>query len=117
VALLSLAAIALFAVTSSKAFAGDQDFTVVNKTGVEIHKLFVSPHSSDDWDEDILGKDTLADGESLDIKFSRSAKSAHWDLKIEDAHGNSVTWENLNLLEISKVTLHNKDGKPTAEVE
>ena len=117
VALLSLAAIALFAVTSSKAFAGDQDFTVVNKTGVEIHKLFVSPHSSDDWDEDILGKDTLADGESLDINFSRSAKSAHWDLKIEDAHGNSVTWENLNLLEISKVTLHNKDGKPTAEVE
>ncbi len=117
VALLSLAAIALFAVTGSKAFAGDQDFTVVNKTGVEIHKLFVSPHSSDDWDEDILGKDTLADGESLDIKFGRSAKAAHWDLKIEDSHGNSITWESLNLLEISKVTLHYKDGKASADVE
>jgi hypothetical protein len=117
VALLWLVAITLFAVTGSKAFAGDQDFTVVNKTGVEIHKLFVSPHSSDDWAEDILGKDTLADGESVDIKFGRSAKAAHWDLKIEDGQGNSVTWESLNLLEISKVTLHYKDGKASVEVE
>ena len=116
-ALLCLAAITLFAITGSSAFAGDQDFTVVNKTGVEIHKLFVSPHSSNDWEEDILGKDTLADGESVDVKFGRSAKAAHWDLKIEDSQGNSLTWENLDLLEISKVTLHYKDGKATADVD
>jgi hypothetical protein len=101
----------------SLAFAGDQDFTVVNKTGVEIHKLFVAPHSSDEWGEDILGKDTLGDGESVDIKFGNRAKAAHWDLKIEDSKGNYVTWESLNLLEISKVTLHFKDGSATADVE
>jgi hypothetical protein len=38
-------------------------------------------------------------------------------LRIEDKGGNSIEWENLNLLKISKVTLHYKDGKGTADVE
>lgn len=117
-ALLCFASIALCLITATAAFAGDQDFTVVNKTGVEIHKLFVSPHSSDDWGEDILGRDTLDDGETVNVKFGRNVRAAHWDLKIEDGKGNSVTWENLNLLEISKVTLRiNKEGKAIADVE
>jgi hypothetical protein len=102
---------------AAAAVAGEQDFTVVNQTGVEIHKLFVAPHSSDDWGDDILGKDTLPDGETLDIEFGRHEKAAHWDLKIEDSEGHSVEWESLNLLEISKVTLHYKDGKAWADTE
>ena len=31
--------------------AGDQDFVIVNKTGVEIHKIFVTPHDVDHWGE------------------------------------------------------------------
>jgi hypothetical protein len=97
--------------------AGAQDFTLVNKTGVEIHALHVSPHASDDWEEDVLGRDTLPDGASVDIKFNRDEKAALWDLRIEDKDGNHIEWENLDLLKISKVTLHYKDGKGTAEVE
>ena len=40
-----------------------------------------------------------------------------WDLRVEDSEGHALEWENLNLLEISKVTLHYKDGKATAETE
>ena len=97
--------------------SGAQDFTLVNRTGVEIHALHVSPHASDDWEEDVLGRDTLPDGQSVDIKFSRSEKAAMWDLRIEDKDGNHIEWENLNLLQISKVTLFYKDGKGTAQVE
>lgn len=97
--------------------AGDQDFTLVNQTGIEIHKLYVAPHSSDDWEEDILGKDTLADGDSLDITFGRHETKGHWDLRIEDSKGNSMTWENLDLRVISEVTLHYKDGKAWADVK
>jgi hypothetical protein len=60
-------------VAASAAPLGDQDFTLVNKTGVEIHALHVAPHSSDEWGEDILGKDTLANGESLGITFGKHA--------------------------------------------
>ena len=97
--------------------AGAQDFTLVNATGVEIDKVFISPHSSDDWEEDILGQDTLPDGEKVDIKFHRAEKAPLWDLKIADKKGNSIEWENLNLLEIAKLTIDYKDGKATAHAE
>lgn len=103
--------------SNSTAAEGAQDFTLVNATGVEIDKVFISPHDSDDWEEDILGRDTLPNGQSVDIKFSRSEKAAMWDLRVEDKQGNSIEWTNLNLLEISKVTLHYENGKATAVPE
>ncbi|HEX6190040.1 MAG TPA: hypothetical protein VFZ40_18320 [Pyrinomonadaceae bacterium] len=94
-----------------------QDFTLVNKTGVEIHAVYISPHDGDDWEEDILGRDTLPDGETVDIKFSRGETAENWDLRIEDSKGNAIEWENLNLLKISKATLFYENGKARAEVE
>lgn len=94
-----------------------QDFTLINKTGVIINSLYISPADKDDWEEDILGKDQLGDGETVDIKFNRDEKADKWDLKVEDSKGNSIEWNDLDLLKISKVTLHYKDGKGTAEVE
>ncbi|HZT57823.1 MAG TPA: hypothetical protein VFA21_04270 [Pyrinomonadaceae bacterium] len=114
------------AATNSNSGAGDsasndkgavQDFTLNNETGVEIHKVYISPHDSNDWEEDILGRDTLPSGQSVDIKFNRSEKAAEWDLRVEDSQGNAIEWENLNLLKISKLTLHYKDGKATADME
>lgn len=97
--------------------AAAQDFTLVNSTGVEIDKVFISPHDSDDWEEDILGQDTLPDGEKVDIKFNRAETAPLWDLRVEDSKGNSIEWENLDLLKIAKLTLTYKDGKATANAE
>ena len=105
------------ATSSAASTAADQDFTLVNDTGVEIDKLYISPHDSDDWEEDILGADTMPTGQSLEIKFQRAEKAPLWDLRVEDSKGNSIEWENLNLLEISKITLNYKDGKATAKTE
>jgi hypothetical protein len=110
--------LALAGLICSTAFAqGKQDFTLVNQTGVEIHELYVSPHSADDWQEDVLGVDTLPSGESVDITFSPKERAKLWDLKVVDGKGNSIEWESLNLLEISKVTLHYKNGKAWADLE
>ncbi len=102
---------------SSAALAGDQDFTVDNATGVDIHQLYVSPHSTNDWEEDILGQDVLPAGDSVEIAFSRSEDEEMWDLRVTDSDGNAIVWENLNLLEISNVTLHYRNGRAWAEVE
>ena len=102
---------------SNTSAAAAQDFTLVNETGVEIDKVFISPHDKDDWEEDVLGKDTLPAGQNVEIKFHRDETAAEWDLRVEDKGGNAIEWENLNLLKISKVTLHYKDKKATAEVE
>lgn len=94
-----------------------QDFLLVNKTGVEINALYITPHNADDWGEDILGIGTLAADDSVDISFSRKEKAKLWDLRVEDADGEFIEWESLNLLTISKVTLYYKNGKATAVVE
>ena len=112
-----LTAFALTLFTAPVALAGEQDFTLVNKTGIEIHNLHIAPHKSDSWGDDILGKGTMEDGETLKITFARQEKAAHWDLNITDEKGHSITWESLNLLEISTVVLHFKDGKAWADLE
>lgn len=113
-----LAALAVgVVVLAQTAVAGDQDFTLVNKTGVEIYSVYVSPHDADDWQDDVLDEDTLDDGEQVDITFSRKERTEMWDLRIEDEDGDSLEWENLDLTEVSKVTLHSKKGKNWADVE
>ena len=77
----------------------------------------MSPHSTDDWQEDVLGRDSLANGDNVDIKFSRATKGKLWDLKVADKSGKEYVWEGINLLEVAKVTLEYKDGKATATYE
>ena len=94
-----------------------QDFTVINRTGVEIYALYVTPHTAKDWGEDVLGVDTLASGNEVDIFFSPKERAKYWDIRVEDEDGNYIEWDRLNLLEISRVTLYFKNRKPTAVVE
>lgn len=94
----------LLLVSRSTGIAGDQDFTLVNKTGVEIHNLHVSPADKNEWGEDVLGRDTLGDGESAEIKLNAKEDAEKWDLRVADKSGNAIEWPDLNLLKISKVT-------------
>jgi hypothetical protein len=112
-----LGSLGVAAIFSQAAHAGDQDFSLVNKTGVVITHVLVSPHEEKSWGEDIMGKDVLGDDEKVDIKFHRSEDAEYWDLKIVDKDGHEIVWENLNLLKISKVTLKYDESKATAEVE
>ena len=114
---LAVGVLAMFLTATAFARAGKQDFVLNNETGVEIHELYVSPVSNDDWEEDVLGVDTLADGDSVKVVFEDRDKHVHWDLKVVDGKGNSIEWHDLNLIEISELTLHYKDGKAWADVK
>jgi len=108
--------IILLLLAVAPAFAGDQDFTLVNDTGLTIDQLYCSPTTTDVWEEDILGVDVLKDGEKVEVKFSRDEKAAEWDLMIVDEEGDKIEWTEIDLLEAETITLYYKDGKPTAEI-
>jgi hypothetical protein len=114
--LVSLLAVGVFSVISTVKISAQaaQDFTLVNKTGVEIYALYVTPHNAGDWGDDILGADTLSANGTLDITFARKEKAELWDVRIEDESGAFIEWENLNLLQIDTLTLFYKNGKATA---
>ena len=113
-----LAAMAVLLV-AGVARAGDQDFTLVNKTGVEIYALHVSPSEHNKWGEDILGVDTLPAGAKANIVFHSDEEAELWDVRVEDEDGNAITWVGFNLLEISKLTLFYdaENEKATAKFE
>lgn len=93
---------------------GEQDFLLINKTGVEIYALYVTPNSAKNWGDDVLGVDTLPAGESTTIHFSPGTKATFWDLRVEDEDGNYIEWDKFNLKKISVIELYYKDGNATA---
>jgi hypothetical protein len=108
----------LFLIVSSiSSFAGELDFTLVNETGFAITNVFISPNTQKEWGEDVMGKDVLEDGGSVDIKFSPKEDEAVWDIKVTDKEGNEVFWEDIDLTKCSKITLHYNDNAPTATFE
>ncbi len=106
----------LFAVP---AFAGDQDFTLVNKTGYEVAEVYVSPAHAKRWGSDIMGSDVLSNGSSVDIKFSPNASACKYDLKVIYSDKDEAEWGDVDLCTISQITIHwnKKSGESTAEVE
>lgn len=101
-------AVSVFLVPTASA-QGKQDFDLVNNTGFAIKEVYITPHSSNDWGENVFDEGKpLKVGESTTIGFSRKEKAKFWDLKVIDTAGNEFEWENLNLLEISEVTLTRK---------
>ena len=90
---------------SGTAFAGSQDFQLINRTGYDIYFVYVSPSNSNDWQEDVMGRDVLSNGDSVNITFPNNERASRWDIKAEFDDGSSLYWRNLNLNSISTVTL------------
>ncbi len=114
--LAGVAALALISVDTASAAEAKQDFVLVNKTGYGISEVYVSPSKSNDWEEDVLGRDTLGDGESWQIRFHRATKTCKWDLKVvyEDDDSDAI-WDAIDLCSVSKITIHwNKKSNTTS---
>ena len=117
---LALCALALTVLTSSSVVSAQNrklDFTLVNKTGLTIMEIYVSPSDSDEWGEDIMGKDVLKNNESVDIEFSRKETTCSWDLKIVDEDDDPVEWTKLNLCTANEITLKYEGKRPTAIIK
>lgn len=93
-----------------------QDFKLVNKTGYELKALYVSPSKSDDWEDDVLGQDTLADGETVNVHFSPKTHTCKWDLKVTYSDDDSsAVWHNIDLCTVEKVTIkYNRKSDETS---
>ena len=91
---------------AAPASAGQQDFSLVNKTGYQIDEVYVSRSSSRAWGSDVMGSDALDDGRSVGISFTAPENVCNWDMKVKYNDGDEATWSNLNLCNISKVTLY-----------
>ena len=112
-ALLTLSAFAALA-SVAPVFAGDADFTLVNRTGFPIREVYIAPSKSSKWGNDRLGDGMLANGRQKLFKFSDKS-SCKQDLQVVfDDDASEVVWEGFDLCEINKITL--KYNRSTKEV-
>lgn len=92
------------------AVAGDaRDIAVINKSGKPVTELFISPADSSDWEDDVLGVDVLAEGESVKISFSGyKDDQCSFDVLARNADGDEWLLTDLNLCETFTVTITNE---------
>lgn len=113
----ALALVAVASVTVTAAQRRNLDFTLVNKTGLDINEVYLSPTSDSEWGEDVMGKDILKNGEKVDITFSSAETDCNWDLKIVDEDDDDIIWTKLNLCTANEITLMYEGKKPTAIIK
>lgn len=116
---LVLAATLASAAFSAPASAATQDFTILNNTGYPIERVYVSASAKDNWEEDVLGRDILAEGDRTKIRFDRDEDACLWDLKVVYSDEESAEWQGINLCQVSVVALSydRKSGRTSAETE
>ncbi len=101
------------------AFAGDADFTLLNRTGYTLREVYISPSHKNSWGSDRMGKSYLDNGQSRLFKFADKSYCKQ-DLKVVfDDDDSEVVWEDFDLCEINKITLryNRKSGNVSADVE
>ena len=95
------AALMLFGFSAGAALA--QEILIANGTGFTIQRLGLADSNASGNAQDLLGNDTLANGEGLKININGSPKG--WELIAVDNEGSQVNWQNLDLTGVKKITL------------
>ena len=104
----------ILSVGATVLWAGDQDFVLVNRTGYGIDEVYLSPVKAKTWGDDVMGTDTLANGNKVTIEFAHNATACKWDMKIVFEDGEEAVWEGFDLCKVSEITLKYEGKHPTA---
>lgn len=112
---LSIAGFGIAMAFSTSAYASDADFKLINKTGYQIDSVYVAPTSSNDWGPDIMGRDAVPDGGSVNVVFPHGGSACKFDIHVKYNDGEKVEWGNIDLCQYQTISLY-YDGKVTRAV-
>ena len=97
----------LFAIPAATgAFANDADFKLKNRTGYQINEVYVAAASSDRWGRDLMGKQTLDDGQTLTVTFPHGNGACDFDIKVRYDDGSNAQWRNVDLCKYEAISLY-----------
>ena len=95
---------AAFVFSIGLAHAADRRVEIVNNTGMTLTHFYASNSGTASWEEDILGRDTLADGDTVQININDGTGACKFDFKAVFDNGQSLEKANINVCEISTYT-------------
>ncbi len=105
------------AVSLGLAFAGNADFTLINKTGYHIREVYISPTHSQQWGKN-RASSLLKNNSSRLFMFSDKAHCVQDLMVIFDDNVEAI-WEEFDLCALEKITLryNRKTGETLADSE
>ncbi|WP_372839548.1 hypothetical protein [Phaeovulum sp.] len=100
----TVAVLAATVVLSGQVLAQDIAYTLNNFSSLIVVEFYTSPADSDDWEEDILGADVLAPGESGTVNIADGRTQCDYDLLFVMSDGQEVE-DTVNICELGSYTL------------
>ena len=82
----------------------DRHVVIKNRTGWTMVRFYASDSRTDDWEEDILGRAVLEDGEDVRVNIDDGSGACLYDFKAEFSNGQELTRFNINVCQISDYT-------------
>ncbi|TAF10992.1 MAG: hypothetical protein EAZ77_02090 [Nostocales cyanobacterium] len=86
---------------TSKVLAEDITFLLENKTSANMTEFYASPTGVKNWENDILGKDILPSGESVEININDDRKNCNYDFQAKFADGDLVEKYKINICKLA----------------
>jgi len=85
---------------------------IVNQTGYTIYFLYISSSGTSDWEEDVLGNNTLSKNESIKVNLNRSLSAVNrYDFRLIDKDGDEYIKMNVQISNGSRIIFTLKDMK------
>lgn len=100
-----LGAALLLATSSLTAQADDLVFVLKNQTSSVLAEFYASPANLDDWEEDILGTDTLEAGTQGSVTIRDGRRTCNYDMKFVFDDDEEVIEKGIDLCETGEYTL------------
>lgn len=105
-------------VSASPAFAGDQDFTITNETGMALGSMYVAPESdSKSWGPELFKGKVLPSGNEVEIVFSKANEECKYAIAFKDSDGSEYEIHNVDLCAVIKVKLTKEGSSIAYELE
>lgn len=82
----------------------NRDFTVYNRGRNAVYYIYVSPVTTNSWEEDVLGRDVLMPGSSVTVRMPDYGSQCYFDIRIVDSTGYAQEFYNVDLCTVSSVS-------------
>ncbi len=99
-----LAALVLV-VLPSLAQAEDLKFKLTNNSSRAIQNFYTSPATTTDWQEDVLGEDTIASGQTDEITIADGSTQCVYDMRFVMDDNAEMIDKNIDLCKLGEYTL------------
>lgn len=96
--------VAAMMLVSGASQAADRNVDIINRSGVTMNHFYAANSNTDSWEEDILGGDKLADGDTQPVDIKDGTGACKFDFKAVFAGGRVSIRKNIDVCSISKFT-------------